>query len=67
MPVWIVEKWEKLNRENQVEAEHYIERLLRQQHEPIGAPARQLGVLSDRFEFISDDFDAPVPEFREYM
>ena len=28
---------------------------------------RKLGVLSDRFEFISDDFDAPLEEFREYM
>ena len=28
---------------------------------------RKLGILSDRFEFISDDFDAPLEEFREYM
>ena len=24
---------------------------------------RKLGVLSDRFEFIADDFDAPLKEF----
>ncbi len=28
---------------------------------------RKLGILSDRFEYISDDFDAPLKEFQEYM
>lgn len=28
---------------------------------------RKLGILSDRFEFMADDFNAPLNEFREYM
>ena len=28
---------------------------------------RSIGVLSNRFEYISDDFDEPLSDFREYM
>ncbi len=28
---------------------------------------RKLGMLSDRFKGISDDFNDPLPEFGEYM
>ena len=28
---------------------------------------RKLGILSDRFEYISEDFDEPLEEFKEYM
>ena len=30
-------------------------------------PKRRLGLLSDRFRGISDDFNDPLPEFGEYM
>ena len=30
-------------------------------------PKRKLGILSDRFKAISDDFNDPLPEFGEYM
>ena len=30
-------------------------------------PKRKLGMLSDRFRGISDDFNDPLPEFGEYM
>jgi len=30
-------------------------------------PKRKLGMLSDRFRGISDDFNEPLPEFGEYM
>ena len=30
-------------------------------------PVRKLGVLADRFHWIADDFDDPLPEFEEYM
>lgn len=30
-------------------------------------PARKLGLLSDRFRGISDDFNDPLPAFKEYM
>ena len=28
---------------------------------------RTLGLLSNRFEFISDDFNEPLEDFREYL
>ena len=31
------------------------------------AKERRLGSLADRFEFIADDFNDPIDEFREYM
>ncbi len=67
LPAWVVEKWDQLSRENQDQARDYIERLLHQQNSEAKNPMRKLGPLKDRFEFIADDFNAPIDDFREYM
>ncbi len=67
LPAWVVEKWEQLSRENQAQARDYIEQLLYQQSRKAEASTRKLGPLKDRFEFIADDFNAPIDEFQEYM
>jgi hypothetical protein len=47
----------------------YIRLLLDQQEreKPRGYSRRRLGILADRFHGITDDFNDPLPEFKEYM
>jgi hypothetical protein len=47
----------------------YIRLLLDQQEreKPRAYPRRRLGILADRFHGIADDFNDPLPEFKEYM
>lgn len=67
IPAWVIEKWEKLNVENRAQASSYIERLLKLQDDAEPTPARKLGMLADRFEFISEDFNDPIEDFKDYM
>lgn len=69
MPESLIRDWERLTRQNQAQAQSYISLLLSQQQDPSRRtnPVRKLGALSHRFHGISDDFNAPLPEFKEYM
>ena len=70
MPAWIPEAWNRLNEDNQKQIADYMEFLLSRQGDAVMAPKnekRKLGLLADRFEFIADDFDAPLEDFKEYM
>ena len=69
MPAWIPEAWNRLNEDNQKQIADYMEFLLSRQSDAVKAKdeKRKLGLLADRFEFIADDFDAPLEDFKEYM
>ena len=69
MPAWIPEVWNRLNEDNQKQIADYMEFLLSRQADAVKAKdeKRKLGLLADRFEFIADDFDAPLEDFKEYM
>ncbi len=70
MPAWIPEAWNRLSADNQRQVGSFMRFLLTQQDEAearVTAPKRKLGPLSDRFEYIAPDFDAPLEEFEEYM
>ena len=42
-------------------------RFLQQEANGVKQKKRKIGVLSDRFEFISPDFNVPLESFREYQ
>ena len=70
MPAWVPEAWAQLNEDNQRQAGTFLKFLLSQQameEQPAQPPKRKLGLLADRFEFIAEDFDAPLKDFEEYM
>lgn len=69
MPAWIPEAWNRLNEDNQKQIADYMEFLLSRQGDAVKAKneKRKLGLLANRFEFIADDFDAPLEDFKEYM
>ena len=70
MPAWIPEAWNRLNANNQKQLGDYLQALLSQQEgnvTPMPVPKRKLGALSERFEFMSADFNDPIDDFREYM
>lgn len=69
MPESLIRDWELLNENNQKQARSYIHLLLAQQEETGQRvnPPRKLGLLAHRFHGIAEDFNAPLPEFEEYM
>ena len=68
MPAWMPEAWNRLSADNQKKAETIIQVLLTQLEDEKPAPKkRKLGVLSDRFISMSDDFNEPLEAFKEYM
>lgn len=69
MPEALVRDWERLNERNQAQARPYIRALLREQlnEQPRENPPRRLGVLSERFHGMAEDFNDPLSEFEEYM
>jgi len=69
MPESLIQAWDKLSEQNRKQALTCIRLLLNQQEqaEPRVHPPRQLGILADRFHGITDDFNDPLPEFKEYM
>ena len=69
MPESLIHEWDQLNESNRRQAHLYIRLLLKQQDEDAIRinPTRKLGILSHRFHGITDDFNDPLPEFREYM
>ena len=69
MPAWVPEAWARLNEDNQRQAGSFLKFLLAQQdqEQSAKAPKRRLGLLADRFEYIAEDFDAPLKDFEEYM
>ena len=69
MPESLMQEWDRLSEQNRVQARSYIRLLLDQQEqaEPRVHPMRKLGILADRFHGIADDFNDPLPDFKEYM
>lgn len=69
MPEILVQEWERLNTENQQQARDFIHLLLTKQNEmePRKHSKRKLGMLAHRFHSIADDFNDPLPEFKEYL
>ena len=67
MPEVMLKDWELLNEQNQRQTLAFMRFLLSQQEEDRADPPRRLGALAHRFKGIADDFDAPLPEFKEYM
>ena len=70
IPAWIPEAWSKLSPDNKKQATNFLQFLLSQQGEALPTevkPKRKLGILADRFISISDDFDEPLEDFKEYM
>lgn len=69
MPESLLREWELLNEQNRQHARSYISLLLSRQNEKKQRvnPPRKLGTLANRFHGISEDFDAPLSEFEEYL
>jgi hypothetical protein len=69
MPESLIQEWDRLSEQNRKHAHAYIRLLLDQQEQEIPRtyPKRRLGILADRFHGIADDFNDPLPEFKEYM
>lgn len=69
MPESLIQDWERLNAQNQQQAQSYIRLLLDRQNgiEQRENPPRRLGILAHRFHGIAADFNDPLPEFKEYM
>lgn len=70
MPTWVPDAWNRLSEDNQKQVGSFMQFLLSQQDSAMPdtrAKERRLGSLADRFEFIADDFNDPIDEFREYM
>ena len=68
MPESMLRNWELLTEQNRAQIQNFVDFLLAQQQgEKRKNPRRKLGVLEHRFRGISEDFDAPLPEFEEYM
>lgn len=68
----LMDKWRSLNPANQKQAADFVDFLLiRQQKEAQALPnnkqAIHLGVWKDMPCYISDDFDDPLDDFKEYM
>lgn len=65
-------KWRQLNAANQKQASDFMDFLLarQQQGTETSKTARReirLGVWKEEPYYISDDFDAPLDDFKEYM
>jgi len=69
MPESLIQAWDQLSEQNRKHAHAYIRLLLNQQEQagPRIHPSRQLGILADRFHGMTDDFNDPLPDFKEYM
>ena len=70
MPAWIPETWNRLSEDHQKQIADFMQFLLSKQERECNSPTtekRKLGLLADRFEFIADDFDAPIDDFKEYL
>ena len=68
MPAWVPETWNRLSEDHQKQIADFMQFLLsKQESVPSHTEKRKLGILADRFEFIADDFDAPIDDFKEYM
>ena len=72
MPLSFEQKWRQLNHANRKQASDFVDFLLaRQQAGQKAQPQPKsnilLGVWKDEPFFISDDFDAPLDDFKEYM
>lgn len=69
MPESLIREWDQLSEQNRKQACSYISLLLKQQekNEQRVYPKRKLGILADRFHSIADDFNAPLPDFEEYL
>ena len=68
----LMRKWNDLNPANQKQASDFVDFLLsRQQAEKQKPQPRKsnirLGVWKDEPFYISEDFDAPLDDFKEYM
>lgn len=72
MPLNLDQKWRQLSRANQKQAADFVDFLLarqqmdQQEQMPIKSNI-QLGIWKDEPFYISDDFDAPLEDFKEYM
>lgn len=63
-------KWRRLNPMNQKQASDFMDFLLsRQQAEAVELPKhpKKTGVWNGEPYYISDDFDEPLDDFKEYM
>ena len=65
-------KWRMLSPSNQKQASDFVDFLLSRQQQsaefsPKSRPELQLGIWKDEPFYISDDFDAPLDDFKEYM
>jgi len=72
LPTIVERKLRRLNPANQKQASDFIDFLLaKQQREntskTTGKASIQFGIWKDEPCFISDDFDAPLDDFKEYM
>ena len=69
MPESLIQEWYRLSEQNRKQAHSYIRLPLDQQEreKPRAYPRRRPGILADRFHGIADDFNDPLPEFKEYM
>ena len=69
MPESLIQAWDQLSEQNRKHAHAYIRLLLDQQEQagPRIPPPRQLGILADRFHGITDDFNDPLPDCKDYM
>ena len=72
MPSWLPEAWSKLNADNQKQASNFLQFLLSQQNgeaeiQKTPRKERRLGILADRFISMSDDFNEPIEDFKEYL
>ena len=67
IPAWIPEAWAELSPENQKQAGDFLYFLLeRQEKEKKARSAFQFGTLKGEIE-VSENFDDPLPQFKEYM
>ncbi len=68
MPAWVPQAWAKLSEENQKQASDYLKLLLSEQGagETKEVKPFQFGVLKGQIE-VFDNFDDPLPCFKEYM
>lgn len=68
MPNWVPEYWAKLNDENKKQADNFIKQLYLKQEGGEVPPVKpfQFDILKGQIE-IEDNFDDPLPCFKEYM
>ncbi len=67
MPNWVPEYWAKLNDENKKQADDFIKQLyLKQEGGQQKKTNLQFDVLKGQI-WVADNFDDPLPCFKEYM